>query len=171
MVKAVSYIMDSRGLGRHANLILVISLLLIASPSTMRAIHQDYLSTQKDTRTYAREWVEQNLPKGSKIGEEVRVRPLQRNLFQITEKFTLSDKDLPYYVDREFDFLLVSDYKYGPYFSDSNRYPDNVRFYRTLFEQGKLLKEFKPSFTRPGPTIKIFDIRGAKQSPAAGKGK
>jgi len=159
MVKAASYVLDRRARGRYVNLILVISLLLIASPSTVRTIHQDYLLTQKDTRAYAREWVEQNLPKGSKIGQEIRVRPLQRNLFQITEKFTLSDKDLQYYVDRGFDFLLVSDYKYGRYFGDAKRYPRNVRFYRTLFEQGKLLKEFKPSFTRPGPTIRIFDIR------------
>ncbi|GAI12455.1 unnamed protein product, partial [marine sediment metagenome] len=93
---------------------------------------------------------------------------LDQNLFQITEKFTLSDKDLRYYLERGFDFLLVSDDRYGRYFSDSKRYPPNVRFYRTLFKQGKLLKEFKPSLSRPGPTIKIFDIRNLDQSSSAG---
>ncbi|MBA7703276.1 hypothetical protein ES703_112058 [subsurface metagenome] len=47
MVKAASYVLDRRALGRYANLILVISVLLITSPSTVRAIHQDYLLTQK----------------------------------------------------------------------------------------------------------------------------
>ena len=171
IVKVASYVLDSRGLGRYTNLVLVISVLLIASPSIIPAIHQDYLLTQKDTRTYAKEWVEQNLPKGSKIGQEISTGPPDRNLFQIMEKFTLSDEDLQYYVERAFDFLLVSDYKYGRYFSDSKRYPDSVRFYRTLFKQGKLLEEFKPSFTRPGPTIKIFDLRGLNQSRAADEGE
>ena len=172
IVKAASYVLDRMSLGRHANLIIAISVLVIASPSTVRAIYQDYQLTQKDTRAYAKEWVEQNLPKGSKIGQEgcIGLR-LDRNLFQITEKFTLSGKDLQYYVGTGFDFLLVSDERYGVYFSDSKRYPHNVRFYRTLFRQGKLLKEFKPSLTRPGPTIKIVDIRGFRQSPAAGSEK
>jgi len=168
IAKAAGYALDRTGLGRYANLILVISVLLIASPSTVRAIYQDYQLTQKDTRTYAKEWVEQNLPKGSKIGKEGSTGPVDRNLFRITEKFTLSHEDLQYYVEKGFDFLLVSDVKYGRYFNDSKKYPHNVRFYRTLFKQGKLLKEFKPSFTRPGPTIKIFDIRGFHQSSSAG---
>ena len=172
IVKTAGYVLNRKRLGRHTNLILAISVLLIVSPSTVRAIHQDYLLTQKDTRTYAKEWVEKSLPQGSKIGQEGCIGlHLDRNLFQVTEKFTLSDKDLRYYVEIGFDFLLVSDDRYGRYFSDSKRYPYNVGFYRTLFKQGKLLKEFRPSLTRPGPTIKIIDIKGFRQSPAAGRGK
>jgi len=172
IVKAASYVLDRMDLGRHANLIMAISVLVIASPSTVRAICQDYQLTQKDTRAYAKEWVEQNLPQGSKIGQEgCTGLHLDRNLFQITEKFTLSYEDLQYYVEKGFDFLLVSDARYGRCFSDSKKYPHNVRFYRTLFKQGKLLKEFRPSFTRPGPTIKIFDIRGLDRSSSGDSGK
>jgi len=168
MLKAASYISDRRKLGRYTSSILAIGVLLVVSPAVVRAIHQDYLLTQKDTRAYTKEWVEHNLPQGSKIGQEGCIGlHLDRSLFEVTEKFTLSHKDLEYYFEKGFSFLLVSDDRYGRYFADSDRYPHNVKFYRTLFDQGKLLKEFRPTRSRPGPTIKIFDVRNLKQSPVA----
>jgi hypothetical protein len=51
-------------LHRYAEVLCV--LLLILEPLAY-AIHSDYLLCQKDTRTLAKEWIEENLPQGTKI--------------------------------------------------------------------------------------------------------
>jgi hypothetical protein len=64
-----------------------------------------------------------------------------------------------------FDYLVVSDDLYGRYFSEAEKYPHEVAFYSSLFEQGKLVQQFEPSAERGGPVIRIYQISGALVAP------
>jgi hypothetical protein len=47
--------------------LLILCVLLLISEPFARSIHNDYLLIQKDTRTEAKEWIEENIPAGAKI--------------------------------------------------------------------------------------------------------
>jgi len=65
-----------------------------------------------------------------------------------------------YYVDNGFDYAVVHEEKYRRFINDTNtgrNFPSFTRFYRELFREGELIKEFNSEDEgRPGPTIKIF---------------
>jgi hypothetical protein len=51
----------------YVKALLILSVLLLISEPFARSIHNDYLLIQKDTRTEAKEWIEENVPAGAKI--------------------------------------------------------------------------------------------------------
>lgn len=48
----------------------LISVVVVLTPSTMSVVRFDYLLTQKDTRTVAKHWINNNIPAGSLIASE-----------------------------------------------------------------------------------------------------
>ena len=70
-------------------------------------------------------------------------------------------KDYDYYVKNGFEYAIVASYEYKSFLSDntsSKKFPAFARFYRELFDKGKLIKEFSPNrgVKKPGPEIKIL---------------
>ncbi len=147
--------------------------IILVLPMTYDILRYDYLLIHKDTRVTAKEWVENNIVYGSKIGQDAYTCDLSDEIYKITRKYSLSDVPLNYYIDNNFEYLIVSDTQYKRYMANALKYPENVKFYTSLFSEGKLIKEIEPGndlWPKPderflkyhmhvSPTIKIYKIK------------
>ena len=57
-----------------------------------------------------------------------------------------------------YDYLILSSLLYLRYFNEPSRYTHEVHFYKTLFEEGNLIRTFRSMPTRGGLTIHIFKL-------------
>ncbi|MCX5726685.1 MAG: glycosyltransferase family 39 protein [Candidatus Saganbacteria bacterium] len=137
----------------------LISVLLIIGPS-YEVIHNDYLLTQKDTRTYSNEWIEKIIPPGTKIVREYPYTPeVSNKLYKVKKVKYLSDNPLEYYTKEGFEYLIVSK-KYLLFFSQPDMYPEQIKFYNTLFLKAELVRKFEPDPRYiPGPPIWIYKLK------------
>ena len=75
----------------------------------------------------------------------------------------LGTKSLDEYREEGYQYFIVNSLRYGHYFKlnseRSRNFPSFQRFYKELFNNAKLIKEFDPAVdNRPGPVIKIFRL-------------
>jgi 4-amino-4-deoxy-L-arabinose transferase-like glycosyltransferase len=125
----------------------------------VKIIRYDYYISQKDTRTFCKEWVEKNIPYGTKMAQDWYTGEISDKQYQITKEMSISEKPLQYYQENGFQYMLVSSWLYNRYYRSSAKYPDRVAFYDTLFVRGELIKEFlQDQRNKPGPTIRIYKI-------------
>jgi 4-amino-4-deoxy-L-arabinose transferase-like glycosyltransferase len=155
-----------------------IALLLILQPIA-NAVYCDYLFMQKDTRTLAKEWIEQYLPKGSKIVTEGYGPPLTRSRpylksqipqdmiaepYQVTElpKSGAGTYPIAYYREQEDHFLIISSFIYLRYWVRSDLYAEEIKFYLALPQEAKCIAMFTPY----QPTANISYFRRLEIFPA-----
>jgi len=157
---------------KSENAILVLISIAVIIVPVYNILRYDYLLTQKDTRVMSKEWVEKNIPSGSKIGQDEYTGDIPDKLFRITKKYSLGDESFEYYVRNGFQYLIVSDTQYERFFAEPEKFPQIVLFYKTLFQKGELVMEFIPRndlWPKPenrfkkyhihiSPTIKIYKI-------------
>lgn len=137
-----------------AGLILLIS----ANPIYQTVLH-DIRQSSSSTRVLAREWLVENVPAGSKIGQEAYTAALIGAPFDVMETWTLGqDRVLENYIDEGFDFLVISSALYDRFYADPERSASQVQFYDSLAGTAVLVQEIVPSPTRGGPTIKIYQL-------------
>ena len=169
----------SGGISSHerGHLLYLFICALFALPGGLRAVQTDRLLTEVDTRTIARNWIDQNIPAGSEIGIHV-------NFFYGKPKLpdSLSYKQATDYLYSNFGdtrYLLFDSYPIT-YFSPGIRSEVRAR----VAERATLLYSVTPfregypsvseydltdafylplsdldSVTRPGPRIDIFELR------------
>ncbi len=146
--------------------VLVVAVLLIAGPVRQQVAY-NILLTQPDTRTIAKAWIEENIPTGSRIAFEEYTPPLQfswmpgttTKRYRADKYWRLSERPLDYYRQKPYDYVVVSSFMYGRYFVDRVSYPQDRRFYETLFQQWTLVKEFTgPSAPMHNPTVRIYKV-------------
>ena len=164
----------SRFPDRWKDTILAILAICIVALPVYNTLRYDFLLTQKDTRITSKEWIETNIPSGSKIGQDSYTGDLSEENYDITKKFSLGIEPFEYYLENGYQYLIVSDTQYERYFASPGRFEKYISFYNTLFSRGRLIKEIKPRndlWPLPGerfkkyhihisPRIKIFDISG-----------
>lgn len=140
----------------------------VATPFVNSVLHNRLL-TETDTRTIAREWIEQNIPEAAKIAVEWRTHspPLaspERSVpystrdftVQIFEQVGLSQHSVDWYRDQGFEYIVTSS------FISENPlvYPDMERtrreFYPTVAKEYTLLNTFSPTIGNTSPSF-IFD--------------
>lgn len=61
------FIKRTKGLGMSRVVLLMIIPILLVLPSAYRIVRYDYIFTRKDSRTMAYEWIEKNIPAGTKV--------------------------------------------------------------------------------------------------------
>lgn len=137
---------------------------LVVLVTALPAYHLRLLNIQlsrPSTRVLAGAWIQANLPAGSAIALEEYTAPgslLSR--FSTLRTFALgwNEMTLSDYVAEGYDYLVVSDEMYNRFLAQPDRFPDAAAFYEQLFAQGRLLQEFRPSLTRGGPLIRIYEV-------------
>ncbi|MCX7918447.1 MAG: phospholipid carrier-dependent glycosyltransferase [bacterium] len=127
----------------------------------VQASYSNYLFTQKDTRTIAKEWVEQNIPAGSKIAMEGYGPPLThyreslkswvsldtaRERYQVTQLPTKGAALYPlnYYREQRYDYLIIASYTYLRYWVRPEHNPEAIKFYESLPKETELIARFSP---------------------------
>jgi 4-amino-4-deoxy-L-arabinose transferase-like glycosyltransferase len=117
-----------------------------------------------DTRTVAKEWIEKNLPRGSAIATGPFGIELADTAFlKLPIQFSAvnSERLSAFYDTRwyeDLDLLVASDFDYGRYLQDPQRYADMLGFYDTLRGSWHLASQYAPDESHTGPTIWLYTL-------------
>ncbi|MDP8235739.1 MAG: glycosyltransferase family 39 protein [Candidatus Erginobacter occultus] len=129
----------------------------ISCVPTLRIIRMNIRRTGSSTQILAREWVSARVPAGAVIARERETAPLKGLPHRMLFASHLPDRPFEDYLDAETRYFLVSDQNYLRYFAEPERYAAETAIYRRLFDEGILLREFAPSATVDGPTVRIYE--------------
>ena len=140
-------------------LLVVLALVFTAAPAAayMRtALRQGV----PGTRILAREWIERNVPAGTRIVADFYTAPLHDTQVPADYHFALaSDGTLEQYRAAGYRYAMISDAIYLRFFGEAKRYPREVKFYESLLRGGKLVQRFAPGPNGRGPTISLYDLQ------------
>jgi len=132
--------------------------IVIMIPSFLNSIKFDSQLIQTDTRTLAKQWIENNIPTGEKIAVDWPFHgpplatlyesvPYSTNRFNVTVVggTGLSDHSIDWYREQGYDYLIASSFIYNIplIFSDKNE--ERKEFYKSLDQEFSLVKKFSPS--------------------------
>ena len=153
--------------------ILVIATLLAVAPSLVSSVRFDYLLTQTDTRTLAKEWIEQHVPEGTKIAVDWPIhgpplssvedpQPDSAKMYQVlvVGGVGLAGLDIADYRQQSVDLLVASSNISNIRLRDQNGDAARQEFYRSLDENLGMLAAFKPYVGGTAPPFVFDEIYG-----------
>jgi hypothetical protein len=134
------------------------------------SLRSDIILTKTDTRTVAKEWIENNIPAGSKIAVDWPIHtpplststqavPLSKNNYDVTNFFNgtgLSDNPIGWYKENNFQYLIASSFIYDIPLANTLKSVQRQEFYHNLDSDLSLVKVFYPSDSAVEPPF-IFD--------------
>lgn len=144
-------------------LLTVFVLLLFILPSAYKVIRFDLSLTHTDTRTVARDWIEENIPAGSYMAKEMYGPPISKEKYNVHYRHTLGQVAIEYLANRNVEFVAISDIMYSRFLNAPEEFPRQSKFYHSLDEHAVLIKTFEPAWNESlidlhNPTIKIYRI-------------
>jgi hypothetical protein len=149
--------------GKSVAILLITAMSIVPLKGSIRHV---YLMTQPDTRTLAAQWIEANVPPGSRIARE-RFTPLipGDGLFVTYIRYLYELELFDETLAPRYDYLVTSSDVYEFFFKVASLRSERVesceeqaKFYEELFEN-ELIAEFEPDpWKTPGPTIRIYRI-------------
>ncbi len=120
----------------------------------------DVALAQRDHRTVAAEWVNANLPSGSKIVTEAFSIPLDEDRFEVLEVVRIDSRDLEWYHQEKVEYIIVSDGHWRVLFRQPGRYAQEIEIYKDILNHSTLLQDFSrdipASLSRGYSTILIY---------------
>ncbi|NWG75023.1 MAG: phospholipid carrier-dependent glycosyltransferase [Rubrivivax sp.] len=135
----------------------------------LQSIQHNILLTQVDTRTLAKEWIEGNIPPGTKIAMDwpvqspplatvERTEPDSNKVYDVTlvNGPGLSDHSLAWYRKQGFNYLIASSFIYNIPLVDPLWNVKRQTFYTSLDHQLELVQKFSPGKDGVEPPF-IFD--------------
>ncbi len=154
LYKIVSGFTNSR-LGISLGLIL--GAFLFAFQPSISSVRSDYLLTQIDTRTIAKQWIEAAIPEGAKIALDWPFYgpPLSSIDKQMPDSIReydvtivggagLSDRSIEWYKQNEFDYLITSSFISDIPLASNEQDMVRKEFYASLSDYLRLVIEFSP---------------------------
>lgn len=170
----------SRSLYHRAFGFVAVTLLLIQPIISCANIYSE--STKSDTREVARIWINQNIPRGSKLalekdGPYLKQQHIQSAYFNepaylfliITPwygtSFRTEDSPLDLIIKNEPEYVIINSGVYSRYQPGSlsqTSFPDIYKVWRNYYDSlesiGELIHEVEPSEKYVGPTVRIYRI-------------
>jgi len=117
--------------------------------------------TQRDTGSYAAEWIERNIAPESKIAVEEHCPVLDPRVYAMTREPRIIQRSVDAYRADGIEYLIVTSLRYARFPAD---HPQTVR-YSALFAETTLIKEFTNQDGRiPGPDIRILRVPPAEST-------
>jgi len=124
------------------------------------SISFDALLSQTDRREMAGQWVEENIPEGSKIAIEHYSIPFDYDKYDVQDVIRISDHTLDWYQQEGFDALIISDGVWAVLRRQPEAYADKLAVYDELAAESRLLAEFvsqPPALVVAGyPTVAVY---------------
>ncbi len=157
----------------EAIVLVFFTIILIALPAS-RIIRLDYLWTRTDTRTLAKEWIEQHISIDSRIaiqwhGPSLATRedpePNSRVTYQDVVLLNPFSNDsefysLQYFQTQGFDYLVLSSYIFELHRVDFSEEVSRRSFYDNLDHETELVAEFSPFESKELPGFFFEEIWG-----------
>ncbi len=158
--ETISVFTGNRTLLRSGSLAALLLIVLAWPVSSTLSYHRSL--ALPDTRTQAREWIMESLPQSSAIvtgpfGISIPKERYTSLLIPFTP--TGSEALAPFYDPRwyeDMDLLIASDYDYGRFLLEPERYKEVLAQYARLRSAWRMEKEFKPAESQNGPTIWLY---------------
>lgn len=144
--------------GVRTALIIGLTLALLAPPA-ISAIGFNRMISQRSTIDEAYEWMEANIPHGSKVVLEGGHLVLPEPRFREGRIPQLRYRRHEQYTADGVDYLVASSQCYAPYLASPREFRDQYNDYMTLFAQTQEVARFTPHDRRPGPEIRILKVR------------
>ncbi len=124
-----------------------------------------------DTRSITKQWILDHVEKGSSIavgfyGLELPAKTYVLMPIQYTAQ--QSEKMAPFYDARwyeDMDLVITSDYDYGRYELEPERFAEILHFYDTLQSRWTLVNEIKSGQTNRGPTFWLYKCPPSQRHP------
>lgn len=148
---------------------LAVGALIITLQPSVSSIRFDYLLTQTDTRTVAKNWVETHIPSGAKMAVDWpwygpplssigRQFPQSQRAYDVTIVYNsgLAEHSVDWYRQNGYDYLVASSFIYNIPLLDAGRNAERHAFYASLDQETALLKTFRPNDGGHEPPF-IFD--------------
>ena len=141
----------------HRRVALVFLILVSISQGVIFSCRHNYLISKTDTRILARNWINNNLPHGSKMVTEGhslnltvyydKSRLMENiNNHQIENVWTsLPKTSLDEYKQRDINYIITSSYISKRYFDHPDKYPRENEFYITLEKETHQIFKISPS--------------------------
>jgi hypothetical protein len=144
---------------------------LVALGPAAAAVHLNVRESRPSTRIVARHWIEANVPAGSDLAKELKTAPLDNTDLHWMEHSTLSGTGwtVDQFVDKGFHYFVTNPGISGYYTAQPRRYPVRARFYQDLRRDGCLLHVFRPSSSRDGPVIRVYEVPDLDSTSAAAR--
>lgn len=144
------------------SLLIILSIGFITVPMIGSIIEYHHRIALPDTRTIAKEWIENTIQPGSSIasgpyGVNIQESKYLKLLIQFSA--VNSEQMAPFYHSewyQDLDLLILSDYDYGRYLQEPERFREILGFYDHIKSSWSLLKEFQSDEATTGPTIWIY---------------
>ncbi len=141
--------------------LIIIGLLVVLQPSVASYTYLHSLSL-KDTRTLTKDWIKNHIPKGASVASGpygVDFEPNKYEMLEIPFLAFESQRVAAFYNTRwyeDLDLLITSDYDYGRYLKEPERYKDFLPFYDTLQAYWKLEFQVLPGEDKTGPAFWLY---------------
>lgn len=145
--------------------------LIIILPSVAQTVRYDIEATWTDTRTVAKDWIEANIPRGTRIASESYRPPLKAEDYKMFTPNCLGDVGWDWLIQRRVEYVIVNDIMYQRFLDTPADFPKEAAFYRSLDRRAALIKVFAPRWDEDlidlhNPTIKVYRI---DSNPATGR--
>ncbi len=138
---------------------LAVGIILVPGTGTFRYLQ---LMTQDGTQASSKQWIEENIPPGSKIALEFYCPLLSIDDYEIHQSVSVGLNQLAWYREKKFDYIVMSSFMYSRYITtEAESLFQWKRGYGTIEENCQLIKEFDPPWFflyNPNPLIKIYKI-------------
>lgn len=138
---------------------LAVSIMLVPGMGTFRYLQ---LMTWDGTQVSSKKWIEENIPRGSRIALEFYCPLLSSDEYEVYQPVSVGTNQLTWYQKRKFDYMVMSSFMYSRYTTTKAeslfRWKRN---YKTIEENCQLIKRFDPPWFflyNPNPLIKIYKI-------------
>jgi len=120
----------------------------------------DAALANKDRRTLAAEWVNANLPAGSKIVTEAFSIPLDEERFDIVELVRIDSEDVAWYQAQAINYVIVSDGHWRILFAQPEKYAREIATYEEILSRSVVLQEYPGRMplllSRGYPTVPVY---------------
>lgn len=121
--------------------LILLTALLIALPAGMSAAENVRRAGER-TAPSAAAWIAANVPPGSRIALESYGPYINPAAFDLQVFEQIIDNSPNWYVEQGFDYLVLSQGRYGRYFLDPERYAKEVAGYESFFASFDRVKTF-----------------------------
>ncbi len=135
------------------------AVILLALPLAA-AVSFDAAINRSDMREAAGQWLEENVRTGSKIAIEHYSIPFDHASYQVEDVLRITDHDLTWYQQEEYDVLVISDGVWPVLHDQPEHYAEKLEVYAELVNDSELLAEFAsrpPGIVVAGyPTVAVY---------------
>jgi len=126
---------------RTVGIVLLVIFFLAFPLRRVLAVNQEFAGP--DARGLAQAWVDANLPPDAKVAAESYAPFLPPDRYDVVYLSRLIDHTAEWYIENGFEYLIFSQWMYGRFYEEPERYAQEVAAYNTLFARFQQVARFE----------------------------